>query len=145
MGLLSPGGAGISDWYGAYQEVACWDSVIMDLGRRTWIGSLVYYEVENPSDPGFIAMDWVIVYVSTDVDGPWKLVFYWGDSDAGNNGNIPSGVTLQESDSQRISFGDLYNQTGIQINVGGTYRYVMISAPPRCDDPAQVGGIDILQ
>jgi hypothetical protein len=117
---------------------------VIDLGKQTWIGRLVYYEVENPSDLGTIGMDWVIVYVSPNLRGPWKMVFYWGDGDPRNNGNILSGQALQENDGQPIAFGDLYNQTGISIPVWGTYRYVMISAPPRCSDPAQVRGIDIL-
>jgi hypothetical protein len=86
MHLLSPGGAPTGERDVTYQEIGSWDSVIVDLGRQTRIGRLVYNEIENPSDPGYIAMDWVIVYVS----------------------------------------------------------YVLISAPPRCDDPAQVGGIEVL-
>ena len=144
MHFLSSGGARIGGWNGAYQEAACWDTRLIDLGNQTRIGSLVYYEVGNLSNPGNLAKGWVIVYVSSRVDGPWKLIFYWGNGDLRINGNIPSGISSQENNSQRIGLGDLFNQTGIQIPVGGIYRYVMILAQPRCDDPAQVGRTDIL-
>jgi hypothetical protein len=142
MHLLTPGRVSLGN--STYQEFGCWHSNLIDLGRQTWVGSLVYYEAENLSDPGYIAMDWVIVYVSANLEGSWKLVFYWGDGYPGNNGNIPPGQSRLENDGQRIASGDLFNQTGIQIGVGGYYRYVLISAPPRCDDPAQAGAIDVL-
>jgi hypothetical protein len=129
---------------GAYNEVGCGNSILVDLGSQMWIGRLVYYEVENPSDPGSIALDWVIVYVSTNSTGPWTLIFYWGDTDSGNNGDVPSGYYPPENDNQRIGFGELYNQTGIRIVVGGTYRYVSIEAPPGCGDAAQVDAIEVL-
>ena len=117
---------------------------MVDLGSQTWIGSLVYYEVENPSDPGFIALDWVIVYVSTDATGPWTLIFYWGDADSGNNGSVPPAYYPPENDNQQIGMVELYNGTGIISPVGGTYRYVLIEAPPGCGDPAQVDAIEVL-
>ena len=42
--LLFPGGMEIDEWNGTYQEIACWDSLVIDLGKQTWIGKLVYYE-----------------------------------------------------------------------------------------------------
>ena len=116
----------------------------MDLGSQTWIGSLVYYEVENPADPGYIALDWAIVSVSTNSTGPWTLIFYWGDTNSGNNGSVPGGYYPPENDNQQIGLGELFNQTGIVINVAGTYRYVLIEAPPGCADPAQVDAIQVL-
>jgi hypothetical protein len=89
-------------------------------------------------------MDWVLVYVSTNLEGPWRLFFYWGDGYPGNNRYLSPGQFRLKNDGQWIAVGDFYNQTGIRIGVGGNYRYVLISGPPRCDDPAQVGGIDVL-
>jgi len=129
---------------GSYNEIGCGGSIWVDLGSPTWIGTLVYYEVENPSDPGYIALDWVLVSVSDNSDGPWSLIFYWGDSNPGNNGSVPPAYYPPENDNQSIGIGELYNNTGILIGVGGTYRYVMISAPPACGDPAQVDSIEVL-
>jgi hypothetical protein len=49
--LLSPGGASIGMMVGAYQEVGCWESIILDLEIHTWIGRWVSYDVEDPSAP----------------------------------------------------------------------------------------------
>jgi len=86
----------------------------------------------------------VIVYVSTDSTGPWTLIFYWGDSNSGNNGDVPPIYYPPENDNQQIGMSELYNQTGIRNNVGGTYRYVLIEAPPSCGDPAQVDAVEVL-
>jgi hypothetical protein len=129
---------------GSYLEIGCGSGIVVDLGSQTYIGRLVYYEVPDPSHPGFVAMDWVIVSVSANFDGPWVQIFYWGDANPGNNGDIPGGYYPPENDNQLIIFGDLYNLTGIRINVYGTYRYVLIEAPPGCDDPAQVDAIEVL-
>jgi hypothetical protein len=142
--LPLPPGMNIGPADGAYSEVGCGDSILVDLGSQTWIGRLVFYEVENPSDPGYIALDWGIVYLSTNSNGPWTLIYYWGDTDSGNNGDVPSGYYPPENDNQRISMGELYNLTGIRIDVGETYRYVLISAPLGCADPTQVDAIEVL-
>lgn len=119
--------------------------MIIDLGVPTWIGSLVYYETENPAQPGWIALDWVIVSVGPTVDGPWSTIFYWGDSDPGNNGDVqPYHYAMGEFDNEPIPFSELRYNTGIINGVGNTYRYILISAPPGCDDPAQVDAIEIL-
>jgi len=127
---------------GSYIDIGCGSGILVDLGNQTWIYRLVYYEAANPADPGYIALDWVIVSVSANSTGPWTLIFYWGDTNPGNNGDIPS--YPQEDDNQRISFSELYNQTGIRISVTGIYRYVLIEAPPGCGDPAQVDAIEVL-
>jgi hypothetical protein len=142
--LPLPPGINIGPGDGSYIEIGCGGGILVDLGSQTWIGRLVYYEVENPSDPGNIALDWVIVSVSANSTGPWTLIFYWGDTNSGNNGNVPAVYYPPENDNQRISFGELYNQTGIRINVGGTYRYVLIESPPGCGDPAQVDAVEVL-
>ncbi len=141
-----PPGMNIGPGDGNYYEVGCGDGIIVDLGSEMWIGSLVYYEVENPADPGYIALDWVILYLSDSASGPWTLVFNWGDDNSGNNGYVPTAYYPPENDNQRIGLDELYNgySTGIQMDVGGTYRYVLIEAPPGCGDPAQVDSIEVL-
>ena len=129
---------------GLYYEIGCGEGIIVDLGRQMWIDTLVYYEVENQADPGYIALDWVIVYVSDSAAGPWTLIFYWGDTEAWNNGSVPPAYYPPENDNQRIGLGELYNNTGILIGVGNLYRYVLIEAPPGCGDPAQVDAIEVL-
>ena len=78
-------------------------------------------------------------------------VFYWGDDDTANNGVIDPGYldyseSPPEVDNQEIPSSDLYNGHGILIPLGGNhpYRYVRISAPSGCDDPAQIDAIDYL-
>jgi hypothetical protein len=139
-----PTGVNIGPGDGAYNEVVCGSSILVDLGSQMWITALVYYEVENPSELTHIALDWVIVYLSTNADGPWSLIFYWGDSDPNNNGYVPINYFEPENDNQSIPFGELINNTGVGMNVGGTYRYVLIEAPPGCDDPAQVDAIEVV-
>jgi hypothetical protein len=142
--LPLPPGVNIGPGDGNFIEIGCGGGILVDLGSQMWIGRLVYYEVANPSDPGYIALDWVVVSVSANSTGPWTLIFYWGDTNSGNNGDVPAVYYPPENDNQRISFGELYNQTGIRIGVAGTYRYVLIEAPPGCGDAAQVDAIEVL-
>jgi hypothetical protein len=142
--LPLPTGINLGKGDGDYNEIICGGSILVDLGSQMPISTLVYYEVENPSELDHIALDWVIVYLSTDASGPWSLIFYWGDSDSNNNGYIDSIYSPPELDNQSIPFTDLYYDTGIRIGVGGTYRYVLIEAPPDCGDPAQVDAIEVL-
>jgi hypothetical protein len=139
-----PPGVNIGPPDGSYYEIGCGNGILVDLGSQMYIGRLAYYEVEDPANPGYIALDWVIVYVGSNFDGPWTLIFYWGDTDSGNNGDIPSGYYPPEVDNQPIGMNELYNGTGIRIFVAGTYRYVWIASPPGCGDPAQVDGIEVL-
>lgn len=132
---------------GAVLELDCGSNVIVDIGAPTLIGSLVYYEYFNPVGCGWgICMDWVYTELSESADGPWTLYYYWGDTDGSNNGNIlpvhfPGGV---ETDNETIPAVELYNDSGILIPVGSTYRYVRFTAPVPCGDPAQIDAIDIL-
>jgi hypothetical protein len=50
--LPLPPGMNIGPGDGVYTEVGCGGSILVDLGSPTWIGNLVYYEVENPAQPG---------------------------------------------------------------------------------------------
>jgi hypothetical protein len=144
--LPLPPGMNIGPGDGDYNEIICGGSILVDLGSQMEIPILVYYEVENPSELLHIALDWVIVYLSANADGPWSLIFYWGDSESNNNGYVdPKYYQDQlEMDNQSIPFNELINNTGVGMNVGGTYRYVLIEAPPGCGDAAQVDAIEVL-
>lgn len=88
-----------------------------------------------------------MLYVSNDAGGGWMEVFYWGDGNTGNNGSIlPSHyppIMPDEADNELIPWGELYNLTGIEIGVGGTYRYILIAVPLACGDPAQIDSFEI--
>jgi hypothetical protein len=45
------GGASIGMMVGTYQEVGCRENISIDLEIQTWIGRLVYYDVEESSAP----------------------------------------------------------------------------------------------
>jgi hypothetical protein len=124
----------------------CNANVVVDLGALTPIGTLVFYEAPNPSQPGWIALDWVYIELSTDNITYGPAVFYWGDWPiTGNNGSIlPSHYVSDEMDNEPIIFSELYGNTGILIGVGGTYRFVRFSAPPGCNDEAQIDAIQVL-
>jgi hypothetical protein len=114
------------------------------LGTPTVIGSLVYYEREYPPGSSEIMMDWVIVQLSPDNITYGPAVFYWGDSDPSNNGSILPTHFPPENYNEVIPFSELYLSTGVVINVGGTYRYVLISVPSPCYEPAEVDAIQVL-
>jgi hypothetical protein len=136
----------IGDPDGDYVAITCGSDIIIDLGAPTAIGTLVYYEHYNPTNcGGGICLDWVIIELSLSADGPWTPYFYWGDGSGSNNGDIlPYHFASGELDNEHVPATELYNLYGIRILVGGTYRYVRVSAPMGCDDPAQVDAIDIL-
>jgi hypothetical protein len=132
---------------GRILEVGCGSGYVVDLSAPTWIGTLVFYEFYNPGGcGGGVCLDWIYIDLSEASSGPWTQVFYWGDSNGSNNGNVlpyhfASGVEL---DNEIIPVSELLDNSGMLIPVGGTYRYVRLTAPSPCGDPAQVDGIDIL-
>jgi hypothetical protein len=129
---------------GVFLSIPCGSGVVVDLGAPTAIGSLVYYEREYPPGSSQIMMDWVIVQLSPDNITYGPAVFYWGDSDPSNNGSIPPTHFPPENYNEVIPFSELYLSTGVVINVGGTYRYVLISAPSSCYESAEVDAIQVL-
>jgi hypothetical protein len=110
------------------------------------IPDLVYYEREGM--PGDVAMDWVIVDVSTD-GSTWIPVFNWGDFVPDTNTNV-AGFT--ENDNEPIPMAVLYGpppplQTGVTIDIDpiappGLYRWIRIRSPLGGDnDFAEVDAI----
>jgi len=102
-------------------------------GHSGW--DLVYYE--RPAGSG-VFLDWVIVEIS---DGNnWYTVFYWGNNIADTNTNMDFNILSnpqipEEPDQRDIPAAELYNSTGIAINLDGvvppgTYSYIRFFAPP---------------
>lgn len=137
----------IGDPDGDVNDISCGTGELVDLGAQVWIDTLILYEFYNPGGcGGGICLDWIYVDLSDSADGPWTQYFYWGDTNGGNNGNVeayhfPGGV---EQDNEIIPPAELLNNSGILIGVGGAYRYVRLTAPNPCGDPAQVDSIDYL-
>jgi hypothetical protein len=111
------------------------------------IPDFVYYEVEDPSNPGFIALDWVQIDISTDGAG-WITVFNWGDGNPDTNSNV-AGACAAEDDNCLVPLGSLYNQAGFQTGItididaiggiiqGASYSWIQLTAPisPSGDAP----------
>jgi len=106
----------------------------------------VFYEHLNTIEcEDGICLDWIVISLSASADGPWNMVFYWGDTVDGNNGSIlPYHYATGEANNEIIHPDELYNVFGILIPVNGTYRYVNFYSPDPCDEVAQVDAIDFL-
>ncbi len=97
----------------------------------------VYYEQPNGSG---ILLDWVIVQVSAGQN--WFTIFNWGDEARDTNTNVDFNILSlpvipppNEPDERDILITDLYNNTGVAINLDGvvpvgTYPFVRFCAPP---------------
>jgi uncharacterized repeat protein (TIGR01451 family) len=120
----------------------------------------VFYEF--PAAPG-INLDHIIIEISsTGLPGDWLQVFNWGDGTADTNTNVDINLpnianactpASTEEDNCPIDSGDLYNNTGITINVdnsplsavpAGNYPWIRFTAPAGSGDAAQVDAIQIL-
>lgn len=112
---------------------------------------LVYYE--RPAPIGGIFLDWVIVEIG---DGSnWYTVFYWGNNIADTNSNMDFNIlsnpqTPPEPDQRTILPGELYNSTGVAIDVDaivppGNYSYIRFTAPPGdSDNQMEIDAIEVL-
>jgi hypothetical protein len=110
---------------------------------------LVYYE--NPNGSG-IWLDWVIIEIS---DGNnWYTIFNWGNNIADTNSNMNFNILSNpqvppEPDQRDISAAELYNSTGIAIDVdgivpAGTYSYIRFTAPTGdVDNKMEIDAIEI--
>jgi len=118
---------------------------------------LVYYEAEDPTNLGNIAMDQVIVGITNDPTGiTYYQVFNWGNNQADTNSNVNTNTLADlpinsansanpEADNEPIATSYLYQdpsaplspQTGILIDVDNApsnpppdiYNYVVVIAP----------------
>jgi hypothetical protein len=137
---------------GTSASLSCSGSVSVYLGSTPLIiphGGYDLVDYESPSAPG-ILLDWVIIEVGLTSGGPWFTVFNWGDGPIDANTNIGAlGYSPGEPDNQAIPSSDLWGGLGIAIDVdavapAGTYWWVRASAPPGCNDPAEVDAIEVL-
>jgi hypothetical protein len=132
-----------------YYPIVCGKSVIVDLGQITNILTLIFYEVEQPSEcKGGICLNWVIIELSKSTTSGWTRYFYWGDYDPNNNGNVrpyhfkPT-EKPPETDGEPIPNSELYKDQGVRITIGGIdYQYIRFTAPDKCSHPAQVDAVD---
>jgi hypothetical protein len=122
----------------------------------------VFYEL--PMGPG-IDLDQIIIEISSDgLPGSWRPVFFWGDTVADTNTNVDNvnipnlaSACPTEMDNCPIASGDLYNNTGIRIDVDNSplspglpqvnYYWIRFTEPnlPMSDgDDTHVDAIEIL-
>jgi uncharacterized repeat protein (TIGR01451 family) len=135
-------------------------NLIADGNTSDW--DLVYYEyslalLPPPDTFDGIWLDWVIIEIS---DGSnWYTVFNWGNNVSDTNTNValnllslplPPPNTDEEMDQRPIASSNLYNNSGVAIDVDsivppGTYTYIRITAPPGdVDGQAEIDTIEIL-
>jgi hypothetical protein len=121
---------------------------------------LVYYESDAG---GNVFMDSVVVGISHLVDGSvYYEVFNWGDNNRDTNTNVDTNTlpadpactaSPPECDNRSIPTGDLYNGTGVLIDVdnapsappAGTYDYIVVISPQSgAPDGAQVDAVEVV-
>ena len=112
---------------------------------------LVYYERAAPG--GGIFLDWVIVEIGDGTN--WYTIFYWGNDVADTNSNMDFNIlsnpqTPPEPDQRAIPAAELYNSTGIAIDIdaivpAGSYSYIRFTAPPGdSDNQMEIDAIEVL-
>ena len=117
-------------------------------GHPGW--DLAYYEL--PAGNG-VLLDWIIIQISDGMN--WYTVFNWGDNIADTNTNVDFNIlsnpqTPQERDQRDIPRSELYNSTGIAIDLDsvvppGTYPYIRFIAPPGdVDNQMEIDAIQVL-
>jgi uncharacterized repeat protein (TIGR01451 family) len=121
---------------------------------------LVYYEYSvaaiPPDNFNGILLDWIIIQIS---DGKnWYTVFNWGDNISDDNTNVAHTLLTipvtppdpEEVDQRSIASSDLYNDTGIEINIDGIvppgqYTFIRFYAPPGdVDGQTEIDAIEVL-
>ena len=121
---------------------------------------LVYYEYSVVAIPpdyfDGILLDWIIIQIS---DGKnWYTVFNWGDNVSDDNTNVAHSLLTipvtppdpEEVDQRSIASSDLYNSTGIAINIDGIvppgqYTFIRFYAPPGdVDGQTEIDAIEVL-
>ena len=117
-------------------------------GHPGW--DLVDYEL--PAGSG-ILLDWVVIEIGDGTN--WYTVFNWGDNIADTNTNVDFNIlsnpqTPEEPDQRNIPSAELYNSTGVAIDLDsvvppGNYSYIRFYAPPGdVDGQTEIDAIEIL-
>jgi hypothetical protein len=117
-------------------------------GHPGW--DLVYYE--RPAGSG-VFLDWVIVEISDGTN--WYTIFNWGNNVADTNTNMDFNILSnpqvpEEPDQRDIPTAELYNSTGIAIDLDsivppGAYPYIRFIAPPGdIDNHMEIDAIQVL-
>ena len=102
-------------------------------------------------------LDHIVLQVGTGPSGScasstWTTVFYWGDGDLTNNGQLGS-LYPGEVDNQSIPFSDLYNgSTLVSVLTYNATHHAPAPSPacgftrpsPASGDAAQIDSIEIL-
>jgi len=110
----------------------------------------VFYErlVPAPPSPAHVELDWVQIEISQD-GVTWHNVFDFSGGPEDPN-TIVNGLCPGEADNCFILPGDLYNSTGVAIDIdsivpGGNYSWVRITSPAGGDgDGSDVDAIEVL-
>lgn len=124
---------------GIIVQVQCGGELLIDLGSQPITShpghDFVYYE---QAACGGICLDWVQVQVCPDASCTSGVVtvFNWGDDLPDNNTNVASYASGGEIDNEAIPAIDLYNGSGVTIDVDAItaippsgYRYIRILSP----------------
>jgi hypothetical protein len=118
-------------------------------------GTDLYFYESYLSHLSGIELHQTIIEIASDDNGrPGKYipVFVWGDTNPGNNGNIPAKY-LPELSRRQIRQTDLYRKWGIGINIGRDddkrYRFVRIRVwPPmtakELQDQAAIDAVEVV-
>jgi hypothetical protein len=141
---------------GIIAQVQCGGDLLIDLGSQRITShtghDFVYYE---QAACGGICLDWVQVEVcpASGCAGGGVIVFTWGDDLPDTNTNVASYAAGGEIDNEAILGGDLYNNSGITIDVDafgpvppGGYRYIHILSPYNWpnNDGSEIDSIEIV-
>lgn len=141
---------------GGYAEIDPGETIVFDFGAGQGIidGSgfdLVLYERENPVGSNRILLDFMTIEVSTD-GATWFTVYNWDGQPGGVSGTNVDGYATDgdgEQDDEVISTSDLFNNTGIAIDIGPwtspgySFQFVRFSHPGG-PNPAEVDAIQRL-
>ncbi len=147
---------------GDFAQILPGSSIVFDFGTSTGLINgpgydLVLYDRENPPGSGEVQIDFAIVEVSADgVD--WITVFAWDGQPGGVQGtNVDRHATIGpdepdgEVDDERIPTSELYNDTGIAIDLapwtppGLSFPFVRLRHPdPNGSNPVDVDAIERL-
>ncbi len=132
---------------------------------------MIFYERENPANPGTTALDWIVIQIRQVLTNTWYTVFNWGDNIEDGNTNVATFSSGGELDNEIIPiyetplssdptdvpltpvpplYGTAPFNTGIEIDVDakaapGEYDRVRLNSPlGGAGDSAEVDAIEIL-